>query len=379
MRLRLTPLLLLLAATGISGSAWAQTTTVVSLNQPTIVIASGNSSAFNQATCQVSEGGTAVAYAFPSGFSPGATKLTVFATDQSSCPETPPDAAKVLLNKTLITTANQSATLRVVARDLEPDCPALTTKEFLICAVTTTTTINATTGAQQDTAAFNENVIVTYDSLQPSTPTISSIVAGDSAVTLNWTSQSEIDHWIIYFRPNGPPPPPTSDLCNSTSSSGSAITQCLWTSGADGCVVIDCDSADANCVIPADAAAPGLDAGPTWDASPSFNPNDTDGGAWDSVTIDDGNNGVTSGRVTGLTNDQKYEFVLVAVDLATNVSAGSDAVDAIPLVVHDFYRRYQCAGGNEKGGFGCSSAGMAVLLPAAGLAVLALIRRRRAS
>ena len=124
--------------------------------------------------------------------------------------------------------------------------------------------------------------------------------------------------------------------------------------------------------MPADAAAPaGPDAGPpdTGAPLPAF-----DSTGYSSTTFSDGT--ASGGKVTGLVNDQRYRFVLVAVDAAGNASQGSNAVDGTPLAVQDFYKRYRCAGGAETGGFGCSTAG-AVLLPAGTLGLLALVRRRR--
>lgn len=373
MRPRLTSLPLILAAlvAFVSGGARAQTgTPEVQPDQPLIQIASGSSSAFNQETCQTSEGGTAIVYSFPAGFSVG-TKLTIFATDQKSCPEDPPDAATVLLNKTTLTTTNQSGTLRVVGVDLVPNCPANTNLDFLICAVTFIQTYD-TTGRLQDSVAYNENVIVSYDSVQPDPPAIASTTAGDSAVTLEWKAQTDIDRWIIYYRKAGNAPPSDDDVCADLSSSSSGV---VCAEGDAGCYnEVVCGEGDAGCVIPDDAGAPGADAASS-DASPSFT---NDGGVYASVTItDDGTGSISSGRVNGLVNNQQYEFVLVAVDLAGNVSAGSAPVTETPLTVHDFYRRFQCAGGNEKGGFGCSTAGMAILVPVAGLAAAALLRRRR--
>jgi hypothetical protein len=68
--------------------------------------------------------------------------------------------------------------------------------------------------------------------------------------------------------------------------------------------------------------------------------------------------------------------MLVATDEAGNVSPGGKSVTGTPLRVDDFFRRYRGAGGEEMGGFGCSSAGM-VAVPAVAISILALLRRRR--
>lgn len=369
---------MLLAATAISPSAWADTTTYA-INQPKIEIATGMSSAFNQATCETGTGGTAVAYSFPSSFTEGYVKLSIFVTESNTCSDSPGSSDLVLLQQTTINSANQSDTLTLVGRDLVDDCPANEEKAFRVCAVSTVTQVDAY-GTQSDKAQYHEYVLVTYDSVQPETPVIKTASAGDSAVTFTWASQGGIDHWVIYYWPDGEAPVGDAGVCGSiVSSSSSALQQCWWSAGADACVITDCDDTDANCFVPPDASVP-PDAAAPFDAAEVFNPKGVaDGGTAGSVTIPDGDNAVATGRVGGLVNDQNYTFLLVAVDLAGNESGPSKRVDAMPLVVHDFYRRYQCAGGNEKGGFGCSTAGVAVLLPAAGLALFALVRRRRAS
>ncbi|MBI5548654.1 MAG: hypothetical protein HY901_32635 [Deltaproteobacteria bacterium] len=133
----------------------------------------------------------------------------------------------------------------------------------------------------------------------------------------------------------------------------------------------------------ADAGAAGPDAS-TPDAGPLPPPFDSstwcsglDPSVCGSKTVNDGT--VTKNVLRDLINDQRYQFVLVAVDEAGNQSAGSDALDATPLVVQDFYRRYRCSGGTEKGGFGCSASSAALLLPGSALLVVALLRRRRRS
>ncbi|MGC4117916.1 MAG: MYXO-CTERM sorting domain-containing protein [Myxococcales bacterium] len=371
MRLRLTSLLLMTALASPS-AAWADTT-VVQQNEPTIAIANGSASAFNQKACEDGTVSTLIAYDYPSGFADQQVQLTVFATTKP-CPQTAADTDLVLLHPTRITTisGNKSGTLKLVGKDLVKDCPANTEKVFNVCAVSSTLVANNSGVGTSWEVAFTKSVTFTYDSVQPTKPIITNVAAGDSTISFNWDSQAGTDHWVIYYRKHGSPPSSNTNICGSSSSGDASSGDSSLGGGAGGA------EGDDAAATPPDAAAPGLDAGPTWDASPSFNPAETDGGVWSSVEIADNNNNISTGRVKDLTNDQQYEFVLVAVDQAGNVSTGSDPRDATPVTVHDFYRRYQCAGGNEKAGFGCSTAGMAVLVPIASLAALAFIRRRRA-
>ncbi|MBI5545399.1 MAG: hypothetical protein HY901_16055 [Deltaproteobacteria bacterium] len=373
-------LLLLLVA--IPTGARAATTTI-QLNEPTLEIASGSSASFGQAACNSTDGGTAVFYEFPAGVGQG-TKLRIFVTKKTSCPNEPAEGDVDLLLQTTITSMNSSDTKTIKAKDLLDDCPANTEKKLLVCAVVTTQSYS-TTGALTDSVAFTKSLTVTYDSLQPSAPTLTQTTGGDGAVYLEWDAQDGVDEWRIYYVKDGPEPEGEDEMCSTGSSGGGsgAGGNCDYDAG-DGV----CESFPDAATEPPDAAAPGLDAattgldasepsdaaaagldGGSWDASPSF-----DGTNYAKETIADGT--AVKGDVRGLRNNQRYRFVLVAVDAAGNVSAGSAPVWATPLVVHDFYRRYRCAGGTEEGGFGCSTAG-AVMVPAAGVALLALLLRRR--
>jgi MYXO-CTERM domain-containing protein len=175
---------------------------------------------------------------------------------------------------------------------------------------------------------------------------------------------------------DGPPPPPGSDICGNVGggSGGTNIPLCDPNDDAGGRW---CDGS-----IPDDAATPTPDAGPVtpsfdfaaWCAAGGFSVDDSANCGYRKVT--DGT--ATTGEVLGLVNGQQYAFSLVGEDLAGNVSGGSDPVDGTPEVVLDFYRRYRCAGGAEKGGFGCStSTAGALLIPVVGAGILALVRRRR--
>jgi MYXO-CTERM domain-containing protein len=332
------------------------TTTTYAVNQPTLVYSNTANTkvAFNQDACQ-NGGNFTVTYTFPASFTTGTT-LTIFGTSEGSCPSTAPDGNMIFLQTTTITTNNQSESVTLDDITLEPSCPAnQPDSNFLICAVTYAETAASTTTATTLSEAYTTSLTVTYKSLPPVAPVISagSVTGGDGKVNLSWNTQSEIDHWIVYYQPNGPAPSAQAQaICSSpTSSSGSPLT---------------CDSTDANC-IPDDAAMP-LDAAAPFDATPF------DSTGFQSMTVTDGT--ISSATVTGLVNDQQYAFVVVAVDIAGNDSSGSAPVNGTPMVVQDFYRRYRCEGGTDTGGFGCSTAG-AVLVPIAALAALALVRRRR--
>lgn len=337
----------------------APTSVLASSTEPTLEISTGMSAAFNQTACQDPTSAVSVVYDIPSSYI--GTKATIFITDSGSCPDDPPNAESTLLSQTTLTANNLTNTITIKGTKFVAECPANVTQEFLVCMVIKQTGYN-TTGTSTDSKIFDDSVTITYDSTQPGKPVITGSTGVDSAVVFTWDKQDGVDHWVVYYKTNGKAPDENTDIC-STISTGS--------SGLNECAAYDYDAGDGldACTVRPDA---GLDAGPTWDASPSF-----DGTGWESATISDGTAG--TGRVSGLVNDQQYVFVLVAVDLAGNESTGSESVTGTPLTVHDFYRRYQCAGGQEKGGFGCSTAGMAVLLPAAALGVLALLRRRRAS
>jgi MYXO-CTERM domain-containing protein len=78
-------------------------------------------------------------------------------------------------------------------------------------------------------------------------------------------------------------------------------------------------------------------------------------------------------RVEGLTNGVVYEVEVLRFNDPDNPSDPSNAFTSSPVSVTDFWEGYQLAGGREQGG--CSTGG-AGLLAAAGLAALALLRRR---
>jgi hypothetical protein len=363
MRLRLTLIASLILAPSVA-AAQTTTTTTPQVNEPTIVIANGSAAAFNQATCN-SGGGSAITYDLPSSFSAGA-KITIYITDQSTCSNPPPSTViTTLQSQTALTTSNQTNTLSIEGSVLEPSCPANVTKDFLVCAVTTVPQASTTGTTTTDTAAYTAQVTVTYDSQPPNAPSLTSATAGDSAIYLTWGTQSDVDHFIAYYKTDGPAPTGVENICNeiavdsgTSNGLGGGTTGCLVDSGELG----TCDDV---------GVPPGPDAGPpdTGAAIPPFDPT-----GYQAFQFNDGTAG--SGKVSGLVNNQRYTFVLVAVDLAGNVSPGSNSLDGTPLAVLDFYKQYRCAGGDEKGGFGCSTAG-AVLVPAGALGIVALLRRRR--
>ncbi len=89
---------------------------------------------------------------------------------------------------------------------------------------------------------------------------------------------------------------------------------------------------------------------------------------------------VSTIKVTGLTNGQRYDLQLFAIDVAGNVSEGSAIMSVIPTHTAGFYENVVDGGSGEKGG-GCATAGAsASAWPlAAVLIVLALSMHKRAS
>jgi hypothetical protein len=83
--------------------------------------------------------------------------------------------------------------------------------------------------------------------------------------------------------------------------------------------------------------------------------------------------GTTSGRVTGLINGVLYNVTVTALTIGSNPSPPSNELPGTPVVVNDFWRLYQNAGGREQGGCGTGAAGLAALLALAPL----LWRKRR--
>jgi len=371
MRLRFFATLLL--CTSVPFAAAAQTT--LNPGEPTVRLANGSTEvSFNKANCDANQQ-ISVSYSYDEGFIEG-SKVLIFGTGAASCPSvtTAPDANKVLLNTTLLNTANQSGTHSIDSQTLfDGQCPDNTADSFLICVITT----QPSTSGSGDAFFSSQFVTVTYDSKQPSAPTGVSVEGGDSALFIRWSAQSDVASFTVYFRAVGPPPSENTAICFTGDEPDAGAV-----GGGQGGQGMPCDSGDCGDTgpEPPDAAAPGLDAGPPPPAPFAAAPWCAE---WAGVDAGEGICGrapvsatTSSYALRNLHNDQQYEIVLVAVDAAGNVSAGSAPAFGRPRAVNAFFQRYRCAGGVEQGGFGCSTAG-AVLLPVAALLAIALVVRRR--
>ena len=379
MRLRsFLPTLLFALAPGIAAAQ--STTTTPAAGEPTFVLGSGGSSAaVSKSDCD-SNVTISVTYKYANSLLQGA-KILIFGTDQSSCPSViaAPDSNKVLYNLTSLSdgttggTSNASGTKTISAQTLFGSCPDGTTKNYLICAITTQVSVSGTT--QTDTVAFTDYVTVSYDSQQPNPANLTGATGGDGKVYLTWDSQSDVNEWIIYYRVNGTAPPAGEDLCATSTSGGGTGGTGGVTCSPDG-LVCDAGEIPPDAAMPPDASTPQLPAFDfgAWCAALGL-PSD-DATKCGSATVSNGS--AVSGEVRGLVNEQQYDFTVVARDLAGNTSTAGNFLTGTPHVVQDFYRRYRCAGGTEPGGFGCSTTTVgAVLLPIAGLGLLAILRRRR--
>ena len=81
----------------------------------------------------------------------------------------------------------------------------------------------------------------------------------------------------------------------------------------------------------------------------------------------------TSVRIRGLEVGRQYNVVLIAISQGGNESERSPIAIGTPVVVDDFWRLYQNAGGGEEGGCSTTGGGTLALLA---LVPLALRRRR---
>lgn len=78
-----------------------------------------------------------------------------------------------------------------------------------------------------------------------------------------------------------------------------------------------------------------------------------------------------------LQNDAGYQIYVVARDRYGNISDPANAGVGIPIAVSDFYNHYREAGGDAKGGGGCSTAGSSLWIAFGALGVALFFRRRR--
>jgi len=359
MRLR-TPLVVLSLLVG-SSSAWAQDTTT---NSPiTLTMTSGYKSAFNRSEC-LANTQLSVTYQVNSSFLSGAyssVKILLYLTPKATCTADPADGDTSLVEETAVTASNQAAPAAFEVSKLLSDCLANTTKTYRACAVVKSTPISSygtTSTASTDIASLS----IQYDSAPPKAPSIAAITPGDQKLTVTWDGQDDIETWTVYYRKtlNGPPPDAGDDICGTLDPLDAGTA-----GGTGGAGEPDAGPDDAGTPVP-DTGAP--------DTGPAIVPFDSTGYT-KGFSTEDGT--ATEGEVRNLMNNQEYKLVLVATDIAGNVSPdpGTDTLGT-PFVVQDFYRRYRCAGGSEAGGFGCSTAGM-IAIPGAAFAMLALLRRRR--
>ncbi len=379
------------AQTGTTG------TTTVQAGVGRIQLSSGQATVtFNQADCQ-SDRTFGVTVDFPSGLTgTGAFQVstfTVFLSDTGSCPDTAAaikaagDKVVVLQQETTASTTPVPITIRL-QQIVGSTCPPNETTTTLVC--TSSKIVNSA-----GTASFQKTSIsVVYDSKPPNPPTLSdNTTGGEGTVYLNWTADEDAKIWRFHYRTDGPPPPTTIDRCGKSTSS-SALTGGTCTGpldcqpASDAGLVASCqfdDAGNGTCIETAapavtDAGTPapsdaGIDAGTDAgiDAGPQINPADFPG------IFEISNAAARSGAVTGLVNNQRYAFYLTSIDTADNESTPSNVVFGTPVAVNDFFQQYQCQGGQEKGGFGCTTGGAAALLPALAALGLGLLRRGRRS
>ncbi len=322
---------------------------------------------------------------------------------------------------------------------LEDQCLPNVNKAFQVCAIVKYTIPATYIGGQSTDDQESDSLTITYDSKLPAAPTITEVTAGDSRLVVDWTAQDDIESWTLYYRKagadagvgdagegggtgagctpscSGATPECSSEgkcLCTTNScDSGSScingscvVNSCSPTCSGEkpDCYGTTCKCNDKSCptgktCTNGECVAPTCNpacSGETPDckgtvcqcnptscgsgkscidgvcAETSFDPT-----GWTSGAVLTGS-ATTTGEVRNLENDQPYEVMVVATDKAGNVSPAGVSKTETPLRVDDFFRRYRGRGGDEMGGFGCSSAGM-VAVPAVAISILALLRRRR--
>lgn len=289
------------------------------INGQTVTLTASGSSNFGYSDCKGDTQSTFTA-AWPTPVPSGAT-LAVWLSNDTSCSPVP--------NGTSVSDSSPNVPVVVHAWQVagvtsSANCPLDSSNSRVICAV-------AKLGS---TSSNTMSITLSYSSTPPDPPTIKSADGGDKLVHLKWSTSGTIDHVTVFYRP--------------------------LTSGFDA----GADAAIDLCNPP----AIDLDAG--YDASIP------DGGFDESQFKGLDFKSTTGDNVSGLENGVTYLFFAKAVDSYGNWSDPSDPVVATPRLVHDFYSRYRCQGGDDLGGFGCTSSGAAALVPALGALGLALLRRR---
>ncbi len=252
--------------------------------------------------------------------------LAIFLSDSTLCATTAPTGAI-----RSVTEINNTVTLAVSARDVVgagTTCPVATIQRA-VCVL-------ATSSSAVSNAAF---LTLTFHGEPPNTPTLKQAAGGDTVAHLRWDATGIISHVTVFFRP-------------LNSGFGSEANPC------DPPDIVEVDAG-----LNAGSGTAGAGDGGTADAG------------FDTSLFSSMDSKSTSGDlVEGLTNGATYLFFTVAVDQFGNVSDQSNALTATPQLVQDFYRRYRCEGGHDRGGLGCATAGAAVA-PAFGALALALRRR----
>jgi hypothetical protein len=279
---------------------------------------------------------------------PSGTTLYLWLTTEAKCD--PISGGKS------ISDSDNSVTKTVNAQDItetnDTDCPTNQTKEMYVCLVAKTS--SQTSGPI--------SMKVTYHSKPPATPTLQSAVGGDGRVHLKWSTSGTIDLVRVFYLQLTEAPDAGVDICYTPAavdagSTGIAFSEFAETEATDGGDASDGGTADGGDAGAGDGGA--ADAG------------------YDESQFTEVDFKSTSGdNVSGLKNGATYLFFVKAVDQYDNESGQSEAKVAMPQPVQDFYQRYRCQGGQETGGFGCTAAGAAALVPAFGALAFAALRRR---
>ena len=326
--MRLLRIFLLLAA-AFPGVTLAQTASVLTV-QPT---SGARTISFNKGDCEGART-TTVTVTYNQTVVPTAAPLFMqaFLTTTTSCDSVPTSADQIIVTSVQLNATNRSQSGEVRAARLgsadSASCTANKTLNWTVCANIHQKGTD-TTGKANDIITSSASLAISYDSEPPRAAQITQIAGGEKSLFFNWTGE-DVSSWTVYYRPVGQ----------------------FAAENADPCAVAGTTTPDAG---NADAGEPA---------------------EFLSAKISEGT--VRSGSLTELVNDQQYEVFMVATDAAGNDSPDGNHVFGTPRAVADFYKRYRCAGGDETGGFGCSSAvgGVtAASLLAAALA-LTLLRRR---
>jgi hypothetical protein len=213
----------------------------------------------------------------------------------------------------------------------------------------------------------------------PSAPFNASAGSGDGAVTLNWSNPVTLAptfYQILCADQNGMPVPGKGgDQIYSTCLDTGIKRRDLPTGGSTGTGTTGQDMGGTvvqdmavgtmsaplgTASVPGSQPAPqprAADDGGTTDGGTSTGIGPTDSGLPFPFTdlnpayICSGQLGAqtTSQRITGLTNGQPYQFVILGVDQNGNATSNGSVLVATPQPVEDLYRRYRDSGGKASG------------------------------